>query len=127
MIFKIAFVGIAVCLISTLLKKYLNEFVLPVEILYISFATIMLIDVFKEILGVVYEHFTTLENGEEIISSVIKAMGICLITKFSSDVCNENGNKLVASVIEFSGRILLAVIALPYIESVINVAVAYLE
>ncbi|MBQ9914079.1 MAG: hypothetical protein IJO73_07610 [Clostridia bacterium] len=49
------------------------------------------------------------------------------MSKFSSDICEENGNKMIADVIEFAGRILLAVIAAPYIELIMNIAAAFIK
>ncbi len=127
MAFKIALIGIAVCLVSAALKKYSGEFILPIEIVYVCFALVVLLDIFNEITDTLSDFFSTVSYGEEVLSSVIKGMGICLLTKFSSDICLENGNKLVADVVEFSGRIVLMAIALPYIEAVISVALAFLK
>lgn len=127
MIFKIALAGIAVCFINILLKKYLSEFVLPVEIIYISLTLVLLLDVFKDISGIVSDYFESVKYGGEILTTVIKGMGICLLSKFSSDICSENGSKTVADIIEFSGRIMLMALALPYIESVIGVALAFIK
>lgn len=127
MIIKIALAGLAVCIINILLRKYMNEFILPVEIVYITLVLVLLTDTVKEISSTFTELFTSVKYGDEVLTSIIKGMGICLLTKFSSDICAENGNKAVADVIEFSGRIMLCVISLPYIEAVINVAQAFLK
>lgn len=127
MILKIILVGVAVCLINIILKKHLSEFILPVEIVFISFSLVLLIDALQGVSDTVSEYFDLIENGDEILTSLIKGMSICLLAKFSSDICIENGNKLVADIIEFSGRIALTVIALPYFESVISIALAFLK
>lgn len=127
MLYKIVLVGVVVCFINILIKKYFSEFVLPIEIVFLSLSVVLLIDTAGEIFGTVSEYFNEIEFGEEIFSSVIKGMGICLLTKFSADICSQNGNKLVADVIEFSGRIMLTVIALPYIESIISIALAFVK
>lgn len=127
MLYKIVLTGIIVCFLNIFIKKHLSEVVLPIEIVFLSLAVVLLIDTAGEIFGKVSHFFNEIEYGEEIFSSVIKGMGICLLTKFSADICTENGNKLVADVIEFSGRIMLAAIALPYIETIIGIALAFVK
>lgn len=125
MLIRIILIGLVLCLLNIFLKKQMSEFVLPVEIVFLALAASVCIGHLKEIFSGLSEIFSGTEYGEEIFSSVIKGTGICLLTRFSSDICEENGNKLIADVIEFTGRILLAVIAAPYIELIMKIALAF--
>ncbi len=127
MLIKIIFAGIVLCLINIFLKKQSNEFVLPVEIIFLTVSTWIITESFQDVFSGIYDIATQIEYGEEIIFSSVKGAGICLITKFSSDICVENGNRLVADVIEFTGRVTLSLIAVPYIESIMNIALSFLK
>ncbi len=127
MFIKIIFTGLLLCIISIFLKKQLNEFVLPTEIVFLALATALAVECLRENFSYLSEIISQVKYGEEVFSSAVKGAGICLITKFSSDICNENGNRLIADVIEFTGRIMLLVIAMPYIESVMKTAFAFIK
>ncbi len=127
MLIRIVFVGMALSLINIFLKKNLNEFVLPVEIVFLALVAALLIDYIQNAFSGLSDIIGQTQYGEEIFSSAVKGAGICLITKFSSDICSENGNQLIADVVEFTGRIMLAVIAIPYIESIMNMALAFIK
>ncbi|MBR6567397.1 MAG: stage III sporulation AC/AD family protein [Clostridia bacterium] len=87
----------------------------------------MAVEYLRENFSYISEITDQIKYGEEIFSSAIKGAGICLITNFSSDLCKENGNRLIADVIEFTGRIMLLFIAVPYIETIIKTAFAFIK
>ncbi len=127
MFIKIVFTGLSLCIINIFLKKQLSEFILPSEIVFLAFATALAIDFLQENFSYLSEIISRSEYGDEVFSSAIKGAGICLITKFSSDICNENGNRLIADVIELTGRVMLLIIAMPYIESIMKTAFAFIK
>ena len=127
MLLKIIFSGFAICIINIFLKKQLNEFVLPVEIVFLAVATMLVSEYVQEFFSKFSELLNGTEYGSEVISSAVKGAGICIVTKFSADICAESGNKVVADVIEFVGRIMLVAIAVPYFESIIRTALTFIE
>ncbi|MBE6774767.1 MAG: hypothetical protein E7543_01080 [Ruminococcaceae bacterium] len=127
MLIKIILVGITICLINIFLKKHLSELVLPVEIVFLAFSVSLCVEYIQNVFSGLTEILFRTQYGEEIFTSAVKGTGICLLSKFSSDICEENGNKMIADVIEFAGRILLAVIAAPYIELIMNIAAAFIK
>ncbi len=127
MFIKIVFTGLSLCILNIFLKKQLSEFILPIEIVFLALATALVSDALRENFTFLTEIVSQTDYGEEVLSSAVKGAGICLITKFSSDVCNENGNRLISDVIEFTGRIMLLVIAMPYIEAIVKTAFAFVE
>ena len=127
MLIRIIFSGIIICIISVLLKKQSKEFILPIEIVFITLVIWIVTENFQDVFSGISDIASQIEHGDEIIASAVKGAGICLITKFSSDICIENGNRLIGDVIEFSGRITLSLIAVPYIELIMNIALSFLE
>ncbi len=127
MFIKIIFTGLSLCIVNIFLKKQLSEFVLPTEIVFLAFATALAMECLQENFSYLSEIISQVKYGDEVFSSAIKGTGICLITKFSSDICKENGNRLIADVIEFTGRVMLLIIAVPYIESIMKTAFAFIK
>ena len=127
MLIKIIFLGLSVCLLNIFLKRQLSEFVLPVEIVFLALTVSLCCEYLQSIFGGFSDALSEMEYGEEILSSAAKGLGICVITKFSSDVCAESGNKTIADAVEFTGRMMLAVLAVPYIDSIMSTALAFIK
>lgn len=127
MFVKIIFAGLSLCIINIFLKKQLSEFVLPTEIIFFALTSALAVEYLKESFSYISVITDQIKYGEEVFSSAVKGAGICLVTKFSSDICIESGNKLIADIIDFTGRIMLLIIAVPYIESIIKTAFAFIK
>ena len=76
--------------------------VLSVIVLYISPIT--------ETIYVLYE-----KSGadEEYLTTLFKALGICYISQFASDICKDCGETTLAVQAEIAGKIALMLLALP--------------
>ena len=59
----------------------------------------------------------------ELLVTVIKAMGVCYITGFASDICRDFGQTSLAGKIELAGKITVVLINVPTIKIIINTAV----
>ncbi len=127
MFIKIVFSGLSFCIINVILKRQLKEFVLPSEIVFLAMTTALAVDFLQDNFSYFSDMVSQTEYGEELFSSAVKGAGICLVTKLSSDISNESGNRLVSDVIEFTGRIMLLIVAMPYIESIMKTAFAFIK
>ena len=127
MIIRIILVGLCLCLLNIFLKKNMPEFVLPVEIVFLALTVTLCIGYIRDIFGEISDAAGQMEYGEEILASAVKGAGVCIITRFSSDVCAESGNQTVSDAVEFAGRIMLAVIAVPYIRLITDIAFAFVK
>ncbi len=124
---KIFAVAVVACLVSVLLKKFSEEFLLPFRLLS---ACVLLIFIFKE--GYSYfSSFISLFDGfyneAQIISGLLKASFVAVITKLTCDVCTEAGNSLMQDVVELGGRIMIFIITLPYISDILNVIFSFID
>ncbi len=63
----------------------------------------------------------------EYVSILFKALGICWLTQFASDICRDCGEAAIASASEIFGKIQLVILAMPLFESLINVVTGILE
>lgn len=72
----------------------------------------------------------TVELGgisSEYLQIALKTLGICYICELSSSCCRDCGETAIGSIIDISGRIAIAIICLPLIESFIEVVKNILE
>ncbi len=56
----------------------------------------------------------------EYFKIMLKALGICYVTQFASEVCVDFGQTSLASKIELCGKLALAAISLPLVVSLIK-------
>ena len=56
----------------------------------------------------------------EYVSIMLKSLGICYLTQFSCDICNDFGQTSLGSKIELCGKIMLGIVALPMMVSLIS-------
>ncbi len=124
---KIFAVTVIASVISVILKKLSEEFLLPFRILV---ACILLIIVFKE--GKSYiTAFISLADGFynelKITSGLIKASFVAVITKLTCDICTETGNSLLGDIVELGGRLMIFVISFPYISDILNVIFSFAQ
>lgn len=65
--------------------------------------------------------------NSEYLQIALKTLGICYICELSSSCCRDCGETAIGGIIDISGRIAIAVICLPLIESFISVVKNILE
>lgn len=63
----------------------------------------------------------------EYLTILFKALGICWLTQFASDVCRDCNEGAIASAAEIFGKIQLVVLSLPLFESLIDVVTEIME
>ncbi len=113
-------IGVIGALFSAVLKQYKPEFAIAVSIVT---SMIILIGVIGWIIPIISEIKDMMNRAEisySYISILIKAVGICYITQFASDVCKDSGQTAIASKIELAGRIAICVSALPLFADLLS-------
>lgn len=126
MIIKVSLLGICVCVISVLLRGWLKEAVLPLQI---SFAVLALAVIFKSVKDItdgLLEYMGDSEFGSAVFPALLKGALICTVAKLASDAAKDSGNGLVADIIDLTGRIMLLSLGFPFIENVIKTAASFL-
>lgn len=63
----------------------------------------------------------------EYVTILFKALGICWLTQFASDICRDCGETAISSAAEIFGKIQLMALSLPLFESLIDVVTGILE
>ena len=127
MLIKIIILGILVCAINLILRQHQKVFVLPINIVYIVAVLLLLFDSFSDNLRDIVDLFSVSGVLDKVIACLFKSAAICILTKFSVDLCKESGNTVVSDMIDLGGRIIMLSLALPFIKSIIKTASAFVK
>lgn len=65
--------------------------------------------------------------GGETVLLLFKALGICLLTQLTADVCRDAGEAALASRAEFAGKTALLLLALPLFERLVSLSLSLME
>ena len=65
--------------------------------------------------------------GDGTLLAVMKAVGIAYLTKLTASLCRDLGESSLAAACEFTGRILLIVLALPIVRSIAEMLIDLIE
>ncbi|MEE1321375.1 MAG: stage III sporulation AC/AD family protein [Acutalibacteraceae bacterium] len=124
---KIFTLAVVVSLVSVLLKKYSQEFLLLFRLIS---ACVLLLIIFKEGYGYFSgfaDLFQEFNYQHGMISGLLKASFIAVITKLTCDICSETGNSLLEDIVELGGRIMIFIISLPYISDILTVIFSFVD
>ena len=58
---------------------------------------------------------------------ILKALGICYITQFVSDLCRDYGQTSLAGRVDLAGKCCILILSVPLMERLIDVAIRYIE
>ncbi len=125
MILKIAIVGICICIISGTLKSYNKSYVIFIEIVFLCVAVGFVLNDISQGLKNLRDIFSLSSYSNKLFSCLFKGALICIITRIASDIGKESGNIIVSDIIELTGRIMLIIISMPFIESVVETAMSF--
>ena len=119
-------IGVALCgaIINVLLKQYKPEFCLISNVCITVILLFFVMDSIKEIVdGFLY--FNNISGIKtELITPILKVVGIGYITEFASDLAEESGNKSISGKIVLGGKIAICVLSLPIIKSLVEIIIS---
>ncbi|MDD6276613.1 MAG: SpoIIIAC/SpoIIIAD family protein [Clostridia bacterium] len=127
-ILKFAVTGIICALAVVLVREHRGDISPFVQIAGVTVLALMCISVFIKI----FERTKGLLPSSDVIDSgyldlLIKIVGIAVITKISSDICNDSGNSAISSAVELAGKALILLLCMPLLEAVASLAGGLLE
>ena len=126
MLLKIIGVGLCGCVINTVLKQIKPEFCLISNICVGLVVFAMIVGEIKEIVQTI-NYINELSSIKmDVVTPIIKVMGIGYITEFAADLAEESGNKSVATKMLLGGKIAICVLALPILKELLNVIFAFI-
>lgn len=108
------------CVIVIVVKQYKPEYAL---ISTIAAGCVILIAVSGRFEAVLSEIKTISQNSgikAEYMEIMLKSLGICYLTQFSSDICTDFGQTSLASKIELCGKLTLSALSIPLLISIVE-------
>lgn len=61
------------------------------------------------------------------LAIILKALGICYITQFVSDLCRDYGQTSLAGRVDLAGKCCILILSAPLMERLIEIAIRYIE
>ena len=124
MLLKIIGVGVCTLVINIILREYKSDFAILANVCGGLLIFLIMIDGIREIVQqfVYIKDFTGIKL--DIITPIIKVIGVGYITEFTADLAEDSGNKSIANKVIMGGKIAICVLALPIIKSLINAIIS---
>lgn len=127
MLTKLTVLGIIGALLTVILKKYSSELVIFFEIAVVAVAVFIIKDSVSDYIGEFGKMFSSFGSGSELFGAVFKAAAVTLLSRLGSEICRESGNGLMGDIVELGGRVMLIILALPFVEKVTEIALAFVK
>ena len=121
---------LGICIIAAILSAILRENKYEYAIiLSIAAGAMIFLSVLSSMLNSFFE-IKNIINKAGIDSSyfliAFKALGICIITGFTADICRDFGQTALAGRAELVGRCAIFLISLPLLSSLLETAVSFM-
>ncbi|WP_055071080.1 stage III sporulation protein AD [Clostridium massiliamazoniense] len=119
-ILKIVAFALVVLFFYMFLKEHKQSFAVNILIVAGIMIFIFMVPKISEVLGFVREIAT--DSGVDIayIEIVLKILGISYLASFCSELCKDAGAGSLAAKVEFSGKIMILILAIPILMAVLN-------
>jgi stage III sporulation protein AD len=117
---KIAAVAVVGSVLGLVIKKNSPEMALMLTISLALVALYLAFDTIKSVTDFIASLADAAQISPAVLTVVLKAVGISVVTKLSSDVCRDAGQTSVASGIELAGAFAALYIALPLFKTVMD-------
>lgn len=122
-IMKIVMIGMIATILSVLLRQYKPEIAIHISIVTGLIIFIFMINKLTSVINVL-KYFAGKANIDLLyFTTIMKVIAIAYVTEFGAQVCRDAGEGSIATKIEFSGKILIMVIAIPILGALMDVIV----
>lgn len=117
-----AAVGVLLCgaVLSTVLRTHRPELAMSLSLLAGILVLGMVASRLIPFLSSLRQMLTAGGMAENAFAVVLKGVGVCLLTQLTADVCRDAGQGALAGKAEFTGRVLLLLIAVPLYEEILT-------
>lgn len=121
----------AFCIISVIIAVLLKQNSPVFSLVVVVFAGVLLLafilsDIKYFILDI--KNIINLSNiDNKYFTVALKALGICYLTQFTGEICNDFGQTSIASKVDLAGKLLILTLTLPLIKDVINITLELLK
>ncbi len=113
--------------LTVLLRQYRPEIALGLSVAAGVGVTLVLVGLLAQPLQTASSWLKKGGVDDEMITLMIKALGICLLTQATADVCRDAGDASLAARAEFVGKGALLLLILPVFVQLVDLAVLIAE
>lgn len=124
---KMVGVALIAVVLFSVIKKYSPEYGVISEIAFIVFVCVYAFPYVKEIIDFFYKYTRSVGFSNDYMDTIVKVVGIAVVTQFTADICRDSGQIALAQQVEYSGKIIMAVICIPIATAILEVAVKIVE
>lgn len=116
--------GLILCIviINKLLENHSKEYIVLITIcasivvlIYVSGYISTTLDFLNQLLEV--------SNNSDIYSVLLKALGICIVTNLSIDICKDSNQNTLSGVVLITGKIAILLISIPLLKELYTVVI----
>lgn len=120
--------GLVLCivLINKLLENHSKEYIILITIcasivilIYVSGYISTTLDFLNQLLEV--------SNNSDIYSVLLKALGICIVTNLSIDVCKDSNQNALSGVVLITGKVAILLISIPLLKELYTVVIQLID
>ncbi len=126
LLLKIVAVAFVTILANILVKQTRPEIALIISIVGSVLIIIMTIDSVKEVLSNFFAIFKSTGINNNLLAPLFKIIAIGYVAEFASNVCVDAGASSIADKILFASKLIILIVALPIINTVIDMVVGLL-
>jgi len=124
---SIALAAVVFCVIAVTLRQSRPEFSTAFSFCGAAFVLLIVINELIPLIDLLNTVTGLSGISEEGVKTVLKAVGICLITQFASDTCRGAGENAVAGAVETAGKIAVMLTAIPLFDDVLKGAMEFIK
>lgn len=126
-IVKIVFLCLLAVLLYALMRQLRPEFAPLVALAGVGVILVQLIGVLLNVSSTVENLISLAGLEKENVEILIKALTVCVITQFASDVCYDNSFSSAAAAVELAGRVGAIALAMPMIKAAAEIAIGLIN
>ncbi len=125
-IVKIVAIGLVTCFASMIVKNLKPEICPLINLTGGILIILMLVNVLTDLLGNFSDIFVKTGISKQILSPVLKIIGVGYLSEFSANICHDCGSQSIADKILFAGKVLILLLSIPIINQVIEIVMGLL-
>lgn len=125
-IVKIVIIGLVTVFASIIVKQTKPEIAIMINIAGGILLVVMIVDLLGEVFTNFYNIFKISGVNSSLLLPILKIIGVGYLCEFGANICQDAGCSSIADKVLFCGKIIILLLALPIIESVIDVVLGLL-
>lgn len=114
---------LVLCVIWMTVKEYLPEYSVLIGIASGILIFGLILSQVAPAISEVEKLFCTAKIPKEYSNILFKCLGICLISQFACDICQDCGSKALSSKVELAGKAAILLCSLPLFQKIMEMAI----